>query len=210
MAFTPQNKPTKVVFLGDSITEGGMQPSGYISLVKNALNTVGKSADYTLVGAGISGNKVPDLQARLEKDVLDENPDLVFVYIGINDVWHFNEQGVGGTSEEAFEDGLQDVISRIQDTGAEVVICTPSVIGEKASGDNERDKMLDKYADISRKLAQENNLPLCDLRKAFMEYLAVNNKNNQSEGILTTDGVHLNAAGNAFVALQMMPFLLEK
>jgi hypothetical protein len=28
-----------------------------------------------------------------------------------------------------------------------------------------------------------------------------------SKGIFTSDEVHLNAAGNAFVALQMLPFL---
>ncbi|CAN5910233.1 SGNH/GDSL hydrolase family protein [soil metagenome] len=210
LAFAPKAKTTRVVFLGDSITQAGVKPDGYISLLRNALERAGKGADYELVGAGISGNKVPDLQKRLEADVLAKKPDMVFVYIGINDVWHFTHPStvsVGGTLKDKYEAGLQDVISRIKKSGAQVVLCTPTVIGEKHDGTNEQDKMLEEYAAISRQVAQKNNLPLCDLRKAFIEYLQANNAQNEEKGVLTSDRVHLNAAGNAFVALQMMPFL---
>lgn len=207
LGFVPKAKTTRVVFLGDSITQAGVQPGGYISLMRNALSLAGKSADYELIGAGISGNKVPDLQKRLDSDVLAKKPDLVFVYIGINDVWHFSTQKEGGTSKDRFEAGLQDVVSRIRKTGAQVVVCTPTMIGEKGDGTNEQDAMLDAYAAISRKVAQQNKLPLCDLRAAFTNYLKINNPDNAEKGVLTSDGVHLNAAGNAFIALQMMPFL---
>ncbi len=210
LAFAPKAKTTRVVFLGDSITQAGVKPDGYISLLRHALERAGKGADYELVGAGISGNKVPDLQKRLEADVLAKKPDMVFVYIGINDVWHFTHPStvsVGGTLKDKYEAGLQDVISRIKKSGAQVVLCTPTVIGEKHDGTNEQDKMLEEYAAISRQVAQKNNLPLCDLRKAFIEYLQANNAQNEEKGVLTSDRVHLNAAGNAFVALQMMPFL---
>jgi len=35
-----------------------------------------------IIGAGVGGNKVPDLQARIEKDVLAKKPTIVVVYIG--------------------------------------------------------------------------------------------------------------------------------
>ena len=41
-----------------------------------------------MINAGISGHKVPDLQGRLDRDVLSKEPTVVFIYIGINDVWH--------------------------------------------------------------------------------------------------------------------------
>jgi len=47
-----------------------------------------KELGVEVIGAGISGNKVPDLQRRLERDVLKKKPTVVFIYIGINDVWH--------------------------------------------------------------------------------------------------------------------------
>jgi lysophospholipase L1-like esterase len=200
----------RIVFLGDSITEAGAGSGGYISLMRESLAGAGLAEDFELIGAGISGNKVPDLQQRLDKDVLAKNPDLVFIYIGINDVWHWthpNTKSKGGTTKANFEAGLKDVIARIQRQGAKVVVCTPSVIGEKGDGTNANDKMLDEYAEVSRKIAREQGLQVCDLRKSFITYLQAQNKDKVSKGIFTTDEVHLNAAGNAFVALQMLPFL---
>jgi isoamyl acetate esterase len=206
-----QPAPTKrIVFLGDSITQAGAGPGGYISLMRQSLAGAGLDADFELIGAGISGNKVPDLQKRLDQDVLAKNPDLVFIYIGINDVWHWthpNTKTKGGTTKANFEAGLKDVIARIRKQGAKVVVCTPTVIGEKGDGTNPNDKMLDEYAELSRKVAREQGLQVCDLRKAFVTYLKDQNKDNVSKGIFTTDEVHLNAAGNAFLALQMLPFL---
>jgi lysophospholipase L1-like esterase len=207
-----QPAPTKrIVFLGDSITQAGAEPGGYISLMREALAGAGMDGDFELIGAGISGNKVADLQKRLDQDVLAKKPDLVFIYIGINDVWHWThpccKDKQGGTTKANFEAGLKDVIARIQKQGAKVIICTPTVIGEKGDGTNPSDKMLDEYADVSRKVAREQGLPVCDLRKAFVTYLKARNKEHVSKGVFTTDEVHLNAAGNAFLALQMLPFL---
>ncbi|RYY18748.1 MAG: G-D-S-L family lipolytic protein, partial [Chitinophagaceae bacterium] len=72
-----------ILALGDSITEMGVWPKGYVDQIKNKLN---KSA-YEVFGAGIGGNKVYDLYLRLEDDVLAKQPDLVVIYVGINDVW---------------------------------------------------------------------------------------------------------------------------
>ena len=88
-----------------------------------------------------------------------------------------------------------------------MVLCTPSVIGEKKDGMNEVDADLTKYAAGVRELAAKNNLPLCDLRKAFTVYEEKNNPENNEKGILTTDKVHLNDAGNRLVAEMMLPFI---
>ena len=202
-------KKKKVLFFGDSITQAAVQPDGYIDVLNKTLEQKGKSNKYELIGAGISGNKVTDLQKRLEKDVLSKKPDVVIIYIGINDVWHFTHPNTNGqgTPVDKFESGLTDVITQIKQAGAKVILCTPSVIGEKADGTNPQDKMLDEYADISRKVAKATGSQLCDLRKAFVDYLKTNNTSNQDKNILTSDGVHLNKAGNAFVATQMSKFL---
>ena len=190
----------RVIFFGDSITEAGARPGGYIRLMKTMIDTT----QYELVGAGISGNKVTDLQARIKKDVLDQNPDVVMVYIGINDVWHFYKfEGTTGTEADRYEAGLRDVAKQIQDAGATVVFCTPTVIGEDPDSDSEENVRLTQYADIVRKVAQDTDSPLCDLREAYRTYLQENNPDKAYEGILTTDGVHMNEAGNQFLAEQM-------
>jgi len=211
LAFTSAPKTKTVVFFGDSITQAGVKPGGYIDVLNQKLAEKGKSSQYNLVGAGIGGNKVPDLQKRLATDVLAKKPDLVFIYIGINDVWHYShpccKDKAGGTPIEQYEAGLKDIINQIKATGAKVVLCTPSVIGEKPDGTNAEDAMLDQYADVSRKVARETKVKLCDLRTAFIQHLKEKNTENAEQGVLTTDRVHLNNAGNQFVAEQMLAYL---
>jgi lysophospholipase L1-like esterase len=196
----------RLVFLGDSITQGGAGPKGYISVFKEILAERKPDLKVEVIGAGISGNKVPDLEARLERDVISKKPSVVVIYIGINDVWH-SESGKG-TSKEDFDAGLRRIIKKIDEAGGRVVLCTASVIGEKTDGSNKLDKMLDEYCDVTRKVAAETKSQLLDLRKGFLTHLKEHNKNNDEAKILTTDRVHLNDAGNRFVAEQMFTALV--
>jgi len=200
MAMKP--KPKKVIFFGDSITQQGVRANGYISLLKKTVD----STKFQLSGAGIGGNKVYDLYLRMEDDVLNKKPDLVFIYVGINDVWH--KLGARtGTDYDKYLKFYQALINKIQANGSKVVLCTPTVIGEKKNNVNEVDADLNKYADGVRGLAVKNNLPLCDLRKAFVDYENANNTQDLEKGVLTTDKVHLNDVGNKLVADTMLPFI---
>ena len=195
-------KPKKVLFFGDSITQAGVQNNGYINLLKKTLD----SNQYELIGAGVGGNKVYDLYLRMEEDVLNKKPDLVFIYVGINDVWH--KLGARtGTDYDKYLKFYQALINKIQANGSKIVLCTPTVIGEKKNDANEVDADLNLYAKGVRELAAKNNLPLCDLRKAFVDYENANNTNDLEKGILTTDKVHLNDKGNQLVANTMLPFV---
>jgi lysophospholipase L1-like esterase len=193
-------KGEHIIFLGDSITQAGAGANGYVTLIRKELHARHPDLDIKVTGAGISGNKVPDLQRRLERDVLKKKPTLVVIYIGINDVWHGQDNPARGTLPDKYQTGLEEVIKRIQDAGAQVLLCTPSVIGEKSDQSNRNDKRLDQYAAISRKVARQMKVPVCDLRKDFLTYLKEHNKENKARNVLTTDGVHLNTEGNKFVA----------
>lgn len=200
-------KPVRVVFFGDSITELGVQPGGYIDRMRNTLREK-NATNFQLIGAGISGNKVYDLYLRLEEDVLRQQPDWVFVYVGVNDVWHKKTHGTG-TDPDKFEKFYVALIRKMQAQGIQVALCTPAVIGEKTAGKNELDADLDKFAQIIRKLSAQYGLPLCDLRRIFLEHLAHVNKENKEKGILTNDGVHLNEAGNQLVAEHMLKIITQ-
>jgi len=199
----------RIVFLGDSITELGMKPSGYVTLIEDSLQQKFGSKTPEIIGAGVSGNKVPDLQGRLERDVLSKKPTIVIVYIGINDVWHFVTPGRTGTPRDDYQNGLEDIIARIQGIGARVILCTPSVIGEKFDGTNPQDKMLDDYSEISRNVAKKTGSVVCDLRKDFVGYLRTHNPENKEKEVLTVDGVHLNDQGNRFVASEILKTLTQ-
>ena len=194
----------RIVFLGDSITQAGAGPNGYVTLVRKAIEKRRPNANIEVIGAGISGNRVPDLQARLKKDVLDRKPTLVVIYIGINDVWHSIRDR--GTSREDFQAGLEDIISQIHDAGAKVILSSPSVIGERVKGENplKLDKMLDEYRKVGQEVAKKNGVAYLDLRDEFHKKLKEINAKDAEKNVLTTDGVHLNAAGNEFVANVML------
>ncbi|MEJ8818512.1 SGNH/GDSL hydrolase family protein [Lacibacter sp. H407] len=197
MAFTRQDK-IKVIFFGDSITQAGVNPGGYVKRIDSMARVQGKM-NYDFIGAGIGGNKIYDLYLRMEDDVLSKSPNVVVLYIGVNDVWHKASSGTG-TDADKFAKFYQAVIDKIKAKNAKIILCTPAVIGEKTDGSNQQDGDLTEYSKIIRGLAQKNGLLLVDLRKAFIEYNNKNNKENKDRGILTTDRVHLNAIGNQLVA----------
>ena len=223
----------KIIFLGDSITEAGVydkevaikyngeliypKHTGFITFLADSVTEKTK-----LIGKGIGGDKVSDLLTRYKKDVIDLDPDIVFIYIGINDVWHKYDFGTG-SDIDLYENGLRQIISEIQKNGSKVVLCTPTVIGENygdftlanqyvelyrdAKAMESINNDLDAFSDIVRKLSSEYNTGLIDLRKIFISYISENNPSNKPSGILTYDGVHLNDKGNKLIADQMINFI---
>jgi len=201
-------KTKKIVFFGDSITQQGAKPGGYITLINESLEKKGPKGAYELIGAGIGGNKVYDLFLRMEDDVMSKNPDIVLVYVGVNDVWHKTTSGTG-TDPDKFVKFYTAIIKKLQAKNCKVILCTPAVIGEKTDFSNQQDGDMNRYSQIIRDLASRNNLPLCDLRKAFLEYNLKNNPTNKESGILTTDRVHLNEKGNQMVADLLLPLIKQ-
>jgi lysophospholipase L1-like esterase len=205
-SFTTMQTKKKILFFGDSITQLGVGPNGYIKKFDSILTQKGLSSRYETIGAGISGNKVYDLYLRMDSDVLAKSPDAVVIFIGVNDVWHKRTSGTG-TDADKFEKFYNAIIKKLQAKNIAVNLCTPSSIGEKNDFTNPQEGELNAYSAIIRKIASDNNCPLIDLRQAFTEYLKTNNPDNKDRGILTADGVHLNMTGNIFVAQRMFDVL---
>lgn len=202
MACTHRQDRRRIIFFGDSITQEGVEPGGYIDLLNDLLRRHGLEDNVALIGAGVPGNTIDDLHARLATDVLAKAPEMVVVYVGINDVWHKRTYGAG-TDATVFEQRYQEIVDALAEQGIRTVLCTPSVIGERGDKANPQDEDLDRYSDIVRALARKNGLALVDLRTAFLEHERRSNPSNKESGVLTTDGVHLNAAGNRLVAEAM-------
>jgi len=209
---TACSNSSKVIFLGDSITQAGESVEGegtYKGFITSLKENIGQEME--LINKGISGNKVPDLLLRYKNDVLELKPNIVFIYIGINDVWHKYDWG-SGTDIDIYENGLRKIISEIKTTGAKIILCTPTVIGENIGEfklvnnfkyietTDIMNNDLDAFSDVVRNLSSEFNTELLDLRKKFKDYISKNNMENLSKGILTYDGVHLNNEGNKLIA----------
>src|SRR6478752_5438200 len=157
--FMVTQKKTRVVFFGDSITEQGAKDSGYIVLIGDMLKERGLGAQYDLIGAGISGNKVYDLYLRMDSDVVMKDPNVVFIYIGVNDVWHKATSGTG-TDAIKFEKFYVAIIKKLQANNVRVILCTPATIGEKKEYTNQQDGDMNYYSDIIRRLAKQYNCQL--------------------------------------------------
>lgn len=204
-----RQKVKKVVFFGDSITQAGINPGGYITLIKDGIDKTAMKGQFDLIGAGISGNKIYDLYLRMEQDVLLKNPDIVVVYVGVNDVWHKASSGTG-TDPDKFERFYTAIVTKLLEKKCKVILCTPAAIGERTDFTNQQDGDMNLYSQIIRNLAAKHNVQLCDLRKAFLGYNLKNNPENKDRGILTTDRVHLNEKGNQLVADLLLPMIIQQ
>ena len=200
-SFASQKK-TRVIFFGDSITQAGVGTGGYIVRIDSMCKLDGSGGKYEFIGAGIGGNKVYDLYLRMENDVMAKIPDVVIVYIGVNDVWHKSTSGTG-TDADKFEKFYQAIIDKLKAKSIKIILSTPAAIGEKTDFSNPQDGDMNEYSNIIRRIASKNNLALVDLRKVFHDYSLKKNPANKDRGILTTDRVHLNANGNQLVADEM-------
>jgi len=210
LAFAPQKK-TKVIFFGDSITELGVKKDkyvGYIVRMDSMLKAGKKDDKYELIGSGISANKVYDLYLRLDEDVLGKNPDIVVIYVGVNDVWHKTLLGTG-TDPDKFEKFYNAILRKLKERNIKAILCTPAVVGEKTDMSNPLDGDLNRYSNIIRDIAKKNDLPLVDLRQKFLDYNNANNPENKEKDIITYDRVHLNAKGNQLVADAMWKAIKE-
>ena len=96
-AFPVLRPKNTVVFIGDSITDGGRarkgrdynhtMGQGYAFILAATLGDQLAERDLTFINRGISGDTIPDLQARWKTDVLDLKPDFLSILIGVNDTF---------------------------------------------------------------------------------------------------------------------------
>ncbi len=207
-AFKIDNAPMKIVFFGDSITQQGVASGGYIDKMKAILEKQGIKDNYQLIGAGIGGNKIYDLYLRYEEDVLVHNPDVVVIWVGVNDVWHKTSYGTG-TDADKFEKFYVALIKKFQSKSIKVILATPAAIGERTDFSNQQDGDLNFYSQIIRNIAAKFDCPVADFRKEFLKYNLEKNPTNKEAGILTSDRVHLNEAGNQLVADILMKILVK-
>ena len=181
----------KVAFLGDSITQGGWSSAkGYVKLTAAGLKANG--VEIEVIPAGISGHKSNQMLDRLEKDVLSKKPQWMTLSCGVNDVWH----GAKGVPLDDYKKNIREIVDKCAAANVKVVILTATVIKEQLDGpDNQK---LAAYNDFLRELAKEKKLPVADLNAMFQERIKA--ANTPDTKVLTSDGVHMNGAGNEVMA----------
>ncbi|MCE9531890.1 MAG: G-D-S-L family lipolytic protein [Planctomycetes bacterium] len=196
-------KGDRIIFFGDSLTSLAGQEApkehvmkGYVRIVREKLQETHKDLNLEVDWVATGGHTVPDLIKRVDKDVIAKKPTIVVIQIGCNDARRL--------PKETFKSSLEELIDKLKKENIQVIQCSLTSVGEKHDGTNKDDPKLDEFAEIERQIAKAKDVPLNDLRKAFLTHWKKNNPENLGKGILTYDGNHFNQKGMDFVAEQML------
>jgi lysophospholipase L1-like esterase len=189
---------TKIVFVGDSLVHRSARDHGLLDRIRKDLVRSHPSRTFEIVEAGVNGDRIADIRARLDHDVLDLRPDAVVLYWD-SDVSDVDERTMtpDGVRQvrAAYEADLRAVIDRLVASGAHVVVSGPTVIGERPHRRNERDVQLDAYRHINRRVALSLKIEYVDTRQTFFARRPAGAPPDVDHGLLTEDGEHLNDLG---------------
>ncbi len=179
------HQPLKIVCLGDSVTgiyyhTGGRR--AYPEMVEIGLKQLDPAIQVTVVNAGISGNSTVDALNRLQKDVLDQQPDLVTVMFGLNDIVR--------VPAETFTANLKEIAARCRAISAEVMFCTPNGIYPTPGRPVEK---LEEYNSLMKAVAAETKSAFCDI---YSSYQSVKKTSEQEFRLLCSDPFHPNMDGH--------------
>jgi lysophospholipase L1-like esterase len=197
------DRTTRLLFIGDSITDCGRREdkdelgSGYVRRLRDFLIATQPERTPIIINRGISGNKIPDLQKRWDRDVIELKPDILSIFIGINDVWHALVPDRAGCPIDHYIAGYRDILSRTRSAfpACELVLCEPSVLWLPEP--KNADDLLLPYVDAVHALAKEYQVKyVVPLHSTFNHARA-----KREDFSLTTDGVHPTSAGHMLIAM---------
>ena len=167
----------RVVFMGDSITEGW------------PLNESFPGKPY--INRGISGQTTPQMLVRFRQDVIDLQPKVVVILAGTNDI----AGNTGPETLEEIEENLASMADLARANGIRVVLCSilPAFDYPWQPGLTPAPK-IDQINAWMRGLAASKGYVYVDYHAAMKD---------ERDGLpanLSKDGVHPNAAGHAIMA----------
>ena len=196
----------KIVFLGDSITDMGRDRTAdltafsygasyvYLITAKLAKENPGK---FEIYNRGVSGDRIVDAYARIKKDVWNIKPDVLSIFIGINDVLHevLDRNGVDIIRyENVYRTLIKETLERLPNV--KIVLMAPYVYDGSLTEENrEKFNAVADYAKVVEKLAGEFGLMFIPLQKKLDEYV-----NKYGADKFSYDGVHPDLAGSMVIA----------
>ena len=205
-------KNSKIVFMGDSVTDCGRQQpvgeaifdeaygNGYVNIIRAILAVDYAEMNIRPVNMGISGNNVLDLKARWQTDVFDQKPDWVSVMIGINDIWRqFDSPLMPEThvAYDVYKATLEELVAKTIDKVSGMVIMTPYFIEPRK--DDPMRAMMDRYGAAAKDIAKKYGAVIVDTQAAM-------DKLTQAipTAAISWDRVHPNIKGHMALAKAFM------
>jgi lysophospholipase L1-like esterase len=196
-----------VVFQGDSITDGGRNRSvtapneraglgsSYAALLAADIPRAHPGTSWRFYNRGISGHKIPDLQARWQSDTIALRPDILSILAGVNDYWHTRTHGYTGTVDDfdrQYRSLLADTKTALPNT--RVVVLEPFVTRTGAVDATWFPEFDQRRAVVAR-VARDAGALFVPLQRPFDEEAA-----RLGPEALAADGVHPTPAGHRLIA----------
>ena len=199
----------RILFQGDSITDADRSRQdhsrlgvGYPRLVEASLG-FDEPNQHVFMNRGISGNRIVDLYARIKADIINLQPDLMSILIGVNDVWHEVGENPNGVSADKFFKIYSMLIEEVLEAlpNIKIMILEPFVLPGCSTVENWEyfSTEVPKRAEMAKKIAEKYSLPFIPLQKGFDEL----SKKAPYEYWLG-DGVHPTAKGHEFIKNQWL------
>lgn len=191
----------KILFYGDSVTDGSRDKrdlhqmgNSYPKYASQLISSAHPEMDFEFINLGISGNRTDQLFARLYRDAIEFQPDIISILVGINDVWHrYSHEKVFNTNEQ-LELNYRCMLKLLKErTNAKIMILCPFLL-DCNDKEQVREDLVSVYP-IIRKLADEYADVYVPLDKHFEEAL----KTQPEPKYYSADGVHPNANGAEFI-----------
>jgi lysophospholipase L1-like esterase len=194
----PDLKDTDVVvFAGDSITwEGQFDDSALGWVLQFSQQAKSKYPHIKIYDSGVGGDTSGKLLNRFQSSVLNVQPTVVVIWVGINDMGH---QIPFSTTVANFSK-----IINLALTGGvrEIVLTSPECIGEKPDGQNYYDSQIDQLTSYLYGLAladKTGRVFYCPMRAYWSLEEASVNPEHLGAGVLTVDSVHPTPLGQGFL-----------
>lgn len=197
----------KILFQGDSITDAGRDKSdphqmgtGYPRYASELIRANFPATDFEFFNLGISGNRSENLLRRVEPDLVDLQPALVSILIGINDVWHrHNDENPIPTTDEQFEANYRRILETVKEkTEAKILMIEPYLL-QVPDKRSMRPEVL-RIIEICRALGHEYADAYLPLDGLF----AAAEIEQKQPNVYSKDGVHPNLTGAQFIAEQYL------
>lgn len=146
-------RSNRFAFIGDSITDAGRDRAdpgsfgdGYVALLAPELLAGGAE----VVNLGIAGNRAADLAARWGSDLTPTEPDVLTVYVGINEVWRRYDSD-DPTPTERFESTLHGLLARaVADHAPRLILMEPFLLPVEDEQREWLEELAEKRAAVRR------------------------------------------------------------
>ncbi len=175
-----QRAPVKIVAFGSSSTAGAgatIPENNYPNRLAVELSELFDGTPVQVVNRGVGGEDAREMLIRLDRDVRDEQPDLILWQVGTNAL--LREDGI------ALEAGvIREGLARMRATGADVVVIDPQY-APKVLKDPDAEPMVALLSSI----AAENGVPVF---RRFALMRQWRERGVPFETILSPDLFHMN------------------